>query len=318
MTIPPYPVLERVAAASKRPVHIVRAGRAADCGEKINNLRAAIELVGKDVDVFVFADSDGRPNRRWLSHLIAPLADEQVGASTTFRWLLPNNGGFWSAFASAWNAPIVTYLGDHSENFCWGGGTAIRQARFEEVHVREAWHGSVSDDFSLTQSLKGAGYSVVFVPECLVPSPTEMKAASFFEFTTRQIIITRVYAPKLWMRAGIAHLAYCTAVILGLGLFARGAAMGQGSSTLHFLILALLPPILAAMRGLQRLTAVVEILPESRQKLINYAWIWTVLAPLVPFVALYNAIVAAFRRKITWRGRKYELISVRNTRVIVP
>jgi cellulose synthase/poly-beta-1,6-N-acetylglucosamine synthase-like glycosyltransferase len=70
---PAYRVLEYVKASSKRPVHIVRAGRAKDCGDKVNNLRVAVEQAGEGFDVFVFADSDGRPSRRWLARLVAPL-----------------------------------------------------------------------------------------------------------------------------------------------------------------------------------------------------------------------------------------------------
>src|SRR5690349_16003502 len=40
---PAYLFAERLAAAGKRPVHIVRAGRPHDCGEKVNNLRVAVE-----------------------------------------------------------------------------------------------------------------------------------------------------------------------------------------------------------------------------------------------------------------------------------
>lgn len=311
---PAYRVLERVAASSKRPVHIVRAGRAQDCGEKVNNLRVAVEQVGREFDVLVFADSDGRPPRRWLARLVAPLADQRLGAATTFRWLLPQPSGFWSGLASAWNASIATFLGEHNHNFCWGGGTAIRHTRFEEVNVVGAWSGSVSDDYSLTRALRGAGFGIAFVPECLVPSPCEMDARRFFEFTNRQLIITRVYEPKLWATAAVGHFFYCAAVLVGLGLWA--GSWGTGLSSLSILVLALIPPIVAALRGMLRLVAALDLLPDWRQKLLVDAWAWTLLAPLVPFVYFYNSIVAAVSRKITWRGTRYELVSAVRTRIL--
>ena len=39
---PVYPLLERIAAKSVRTVHIIQAGPAKDCTEKVNNLRAAV------------------------------------------------------------------------------------------------------------------------------------------------------------------------------------------------------------------------------------------------------------------------------------
>jgi cellulose synthase/poly-beta-1,6-N-acetylglucosamine synthase-like glycosyltransferase len=246
--------------------------------------------------------------------MLAPLADQRVGAATTFRWLLPRRGGFWSALASAWNASIVTFLGEHDRNFCWGGGVAIRRDRFDDAHVMEAWNGSVSDDYSMTSALARAGRSIVFVPECLVASPVELSASKFFEFTNRQLIITRVYAPKLWMTAALGHVFYCAVLLLGLILFVSNLAAGLPS--FQIILLALLPVILCAARGVLRLAAVVDLLPEWREKLLAYGWAWTLLAPLVPLVYLYNAIVAALTRTITWRDIRYELISPRQTHIL--
>ncbi len=311
---PACEVVKRVAAKSKRPVHVVHAGEPHDCGEKVNNLRAAVEQAGSEYEVLVFADSDGRPARRWLARLVAPLVDPNLGATTAFRWLVPVRGDFWSAFVSAWNAPIATYLGDHNHNFCWGGGTAIRRDRFEEIRALEAWYGSVSDDFSLTHAVRGAGFRIAFVPDCLVASPVELDRPKALEFTNRQMIITRVYAPKIWWQALVGHTLYCMAVILGIGLWAENLALGLPS--LQILLLALLPPILCALRGVLRLAAVQDLMPEWKQQLLRYGWVWTMLAPLVPFIALYNVAISAFQRTITWCGTRYQLISSRQTQIL--
>jgi hypothetical protein len=73
---------------------------------------------------------------------------------------------------------------------------------------------------------------------------------------------------------------------------------------------------LAAIRGMLRLAAVLDLLPEWRDTLLSYAWAWTLLAPLVPFMYLYNAVVAAFSRTIRWRGIRYQLVSAGQTRQI--
>jgi ceramide glucosyltransferase len=311
---PAFRVLERVVAASKRPAHIIRAGRALDCSDKVHNLTAAVGEVGDQFDVLVFADSDGHPSRRWLTRLVAPLADQAVGAATTFRWLLPKGNGFWSALAAAWNASAATYLGEGKRNFCWGGGTAIKRQRFEELRILNSWKGAASDDYVLTRALQNNGLRIAFAPECLVPSSPTFNFKAFLEFTNRQLIITRIYAPKLWWAAFIGHVFYCAAILMGIASWFLGSM--EGLPSMQFLVLALIPPIFASVRGVLRLVAVLELLPDMREQLLSDGWVWVLLAPLVPFVYLYNSLVAMFTRKITWRGIRYELISPFRTRII--
>ena len=311
---PAFRVLERLVAGSKRPAHIIRAGRALECSDKVHNLTAAVGQVGDQFEVLVFADSDGRPSRRWLTRLVAPLKDEAVGAVTAFRWLLPKGNGFWRALASAWSASAATYLGEGKRNFCWGGGTAIKRQRFEELRILNSWKGAVSDDYALTRALQNNGLRIAFAPECLVPSSPTFNFKSFLEFTNRQLIITRIYAPKLWWVAFIGHLFYCAAILMGIASWFVGSMMGLPS--VQFLVLALILPIFASVRGVLRLVAVLELLPDLREQLLSEGWVWVLLAPLVPFVYLYNALVAMFTRKITWRGIRYELISPLRTRII--
>jgi ceramide glucosyltransferase len=312
---PARKIIERLIAASNHKIHMVIAGRPNECGEKVNNLRAAILQAADGFDVYVFADSDGRPGRRWLSRLVAPLADSNLGAVTAFRWFFPQTGGFWSALASAWNAPAATYLGEHHRNFCWGGGTAIRRERFEQSNALEFWNGSVSDDLSLTRALRQSGLPILFAPECMVPTIFDCGAAGLLEFTNRQIIITRVYESRLWVLGGLAHALYCGAVLMGVGLFIRNLV--TDAPAVQLLLLASAPPMLSMGRGVLRLAAIVEVLPDWKSKLLADGWIWTYLAAVAPFLALWNTLVASFSRQIRWRGIRYELLSPGQTRILL-
>jgi len=311
---PARKIIDRIATSTKRKIHIVIAGRPDGCGEKVNNLRAAVQKAADGFDVYVFVDSDGRPGRSWLTRLVAPLADETLGAVTTFRWFFGQTGGIWSALASAWNAPAATYLGEHRNNFCWGGGTALRRERFEQSNAYEYWNGSVSDDFSLTRALRNAGLPILFAPECMVPAVFDCDARGLIEFTNRQIVIARVYEPRIWFLGGLAHLLYCGAVLLGVGLYFGN--MISGAPAAHLLLLAMAPPVLSMARGVLRLTAVMELLPEWKQKLLSDGWIWTFLAAVAPLLALWNSVAALFTRQIRWRGIRYKLLSPGQTQIL--
>jgi len=303
-----------VADSSRVPAHIVIAGKPEGCGEKVNSLRVAVEQLDPGFEVFVFADSDGRPGKHWLEHLVAPLHNPQLGAATSFRWWLPDRGGFWSAFGAAWDASIATMLGEHRKNFCWGGATAIRREVFDQAAVRTHWAGALSDDWALTRALRMAGRRIEFVPECLVPALRDADFSRLLEFTNRQIIITRVFAPKTWFAGAFAHWLYCSVLIIGFILI--GQAWMEGQLWLTTALILFIVMLLAAVKGLLRWLAANELLPAWRHKLESYAWAWTLLAPLVPVLYSVNFLVSIFRRRIAWRGVRYRILSAGQTQIL--
>jgi len=309
-----YSIAKRVAANSRPKAHVVITGKPENCGEKVNNLRAAIEQLPPEFEVLVFADSDGRPGKSWLHRLVAPLNDPRIGATTTMRWFIANRSDIATALLAAWNAPVVTMLSEKGKNFCWGGGSAIRRSVFDQVGVMEEWRYSVSDDYSMTSALQRAGHFILFVPECLTLSYVETDMAGLLEFTNRQILITRVYADKIWLPAAITHLLYCLTVTLGV-LLALGDLFA-GRPAFHLATLTFLPMLLSAIRGALRVAAVTELLPSYRNQIMGQAWIYILLNVLVPFLYLVNFVNSLVTRKIRWRGVRYELVSSAQTRIL--
>jgi ceramide glucosyltransferase len=313
---PAHGIVKRVAVASRPKAHVIIAEAPEECGEKVNNLRVAIEQLPPDFEILVFADSDGRPGKNWLQRLTAPLADARVGATTTMRWLIPNRANLASALLAAWNAPIVTMLTEKGKNFCWGGGTAIRRSVFEQIGVLDDWRTSVSDDYSLTSALERTRRSILFVPECLTVSFVETDFAGLLEFTNRQILITRVYSEKMWRIAAATHLLYVVTVVLGLAL-ALGDFLAQ-LPALHIVALTFFILLLSAIRAGLRVAAVTEILPAFRAQIMSASWIYILLTAAVPFLYLTNFINSLITRKIRWRDVQYELISANQTHIIMP
>jgi cellulose synthase/poly-beta-1,6-N-acetylglucosamine synthase-like glycosyltransferase len=315
---PALKVIERVKAASKRPVHIVIAGPPENCGEKVYNLRRAVEALPEKFEVIVFTDSDVRLSRNWLAKIIAPLQDQRIGATTTYRWFVPSkgfgSGGFASALASAWNASVATLLGPSGKNFCWGGGTAIRKKTFDEVEVLEAWSGAVSDDYAMTRALSQSGKPIVFCPECLAVTLHSWTGSSLLEFTNRQVIVTRVYSPRRWMIGAFAHLSYSLTLVYAVVAILLLMIDGDPWTYLALLTFAII--LLAAMKGAIRTIAINELLPEWKTKMQEWSWVWMGLAPVVPFLFSWNFLASLLTRRILWRGVHYELVSSTVTRIL--
>ena len=311
---PAAAIVKRVISSSRVKAHLIIAGQPQECGEKVNNLRVAVEELPEEFEVLVFTDSDGRPGKAWLQRLTAPLGDERIGATTTMRWLIANRSNLATALLAAWNAPIVTMLSEKGKNFCWGGGTAIRRSVFEGIGVLEEWRTSVSDDYSLTHALERAGRSIFFVPECLTVSFVETDMSGLLEFTNRQILITRVYAQKIWRAAAGTHLLYCVTVVLGLALAIR--ELINERPALHIAALLFFILLLSAIRASLRVVAVTEILAASKAQIMSQAWVNIALPAAIPFLYLVNFAHSLLTRKIRWRNVHYELISASQTRII--
>ena len=294
------PALKIVDELKSTFTRTIIAGPATDSGQKVHNLRVAVNEVDPQSEVLVFVDTDARPAQDWLRKLVAPLVDESLGASTGYRWFIPDRGGIASRLRSVWNASVASALGsDTTKNFCWGGSTAIRRATFTKLDVSERWRGTVSDDFTITQVLKEAKLPIHFTPLCLVASVGDCDFRELIEFTTRQIKITRVYASHLWLPLLLGSALFAIAFFGGLILI----GVHPRSSAAY--IFPLIIFTLGAAKSFIRFRAVSSVLKTSQLDLVAHIFLW----PFASLLYLYNAIVAGFSRRIKWRGITYELKS---------
>ena len=93
----------------------------------------------------------------------------------------------------------------------------------------------------------------------------------------------------------------------GIGLLIARIAMGLPWLVL-FLVLCVVFT-LGAVKAVIRLRAVAIPLADYRRELRRDMLAHSILWPVGSLLYLYNAIVAGFSRRITWRGITYELKS---------
>lgn len=294
---------------------LIITGKAENESQKVHNLREAVLRVDEKSEVLVFVDSDARPSGNWLRHLIAPLQNEKIGAATGYRWFVSRKRNFASRLRSVWNASIASALGANTKtNFCWGGSTAIRRETFENLQMRERWRGTLSDDFAVTGAMKEAGLPIFFVPQALTASVEDCNFRELLEFTTRQMKITRVYAPHLWKVSFVGSFLFNLVFVWGISIIVYRLLYG-GWIWLPLLALILVSAFSIGKAWL-RLNAVKLVLRNYKKELQRQFWTQNTLWILSPALFLYNCGCALFSRKITWRGIEYELQSANKTRIL--
>lgn len=296
---------------STLPSRLVISGKAENEAQKVHNLREAVLQVADESQVFVFVDSDARPNKDWLRNLIAPLQDEKIGCASGYRWFIGKSFSLATEMRSVWNASIASALGANLEgNFCWGGSMAIRRKTFEQIGMREKWRGVLSDDFAVTRAMKEANLAIYHVPQCLTASVENCTFSQMLEFTTRQMKITRVYGTKFWVMSFIGSGLFNLVMLTSFLLLIFGFAFWFP------LITILLVSIFSVGKSWLRLNAVKLVLKDYERELNKQFWTQNTLWLFAPPLFFYNCVCALLSRKIIWRGIKYELKSPTETVII--
>lgn len=269
-------------------------------GDKINNLLAAVKAARSQSQVLAFADSDGLVSKGWLKALVTPLEDADVGAVTGYRFHVPAApAGFWGLLRSVWNGVVAGSMHQKDNSFCWGGATAITKQTFKKAKVEEHWRGAVSDDYKMAEAVHDAGLTIAFAPGALTADVTRTTSREFLEWATRQLIITRVYSPRLWWYGFGAHVLYCAAWPAAAYCAWQGVAWGP---------LALGGQLYLGMKkGAQRTRLIRAAMPDHDAWFKRYGWVHWALVPLGTWVWLYSFASSAMTTTIEWRGKQYKL-----------
>jgi ceramide glucosyltransferase len=187
------------------------------------------------------------------------------------------------------------------------------------------WKHSISDDYSLTRALKDTGLKIHYEPRCLIASHGDCNWRELLEWSTRQILITRVYSRRLWQLAFVSQFPFLVGWWWGLGGLIVGFRQFWGQSTdrpssssqwwqLGVMIGVIY--LFGVLRGLWRLRAVNLLFPDERHTINRFWWGYTLLAPLVSTLTSYNLLVSLLTSTLEWRGVRYELKSADEVRVV--
>jgi hypothetical protein len=156
---------------------------------------------------------------------------------------------------------------------------------------------------------------VAFVPTALVGSPVCTNWPELFEFGRRQFVITRVYAPHVWLFGLLSSLfsvaGFWGMTVAGVYLFFFAGRPG-------YLPVAV-PLFVAAnqvFRAILRQSMAAMVLKQDRRRLrvaalADILGIWATSFLLLGIIAS-----SAAGRTVRWRGIRYKLISPTNIVVL--
>jgi cellulose synthase/poly-beta-1,6-N-acetylglucosamine synthase-like glycosyltransferase len=254
------------------------------CSAKVKSIATALEKF-RGYDVYAIADSDVLFDRLWLSALVAPLANENVGISTMYPKFLAVSG-FWSKVKEVWGLVGEGMMSSNVTRFGWGGSLAFRKNLLDKkdlMFFKDSKY-SISDDICLTKICKRKKLRIAYSKNPKIIVKCNENAESFIEWANRQTALTAMGYPKT-IKVGIAF--YSAEIIVLLS----GIILSVLISPV-FLIL-LIHPVIGLAKTFKR--------AESKNVLT------LVIALFMPFLYLLNLIIASRMKSIIWRGIEYKI-----------
>ena len=306
---PAYSVIRRTMAAHPEvDSRVIVAGRARHVGQKVHNLRVGTSELPDRVQYLVFVDGDARPDRQWLQTLIAGTNKEDVGATTGYRWFIPQRPTLPNLVLYSINSGVAMWFGRGriAPNFVWGGSWAMRRDLFESLALRQAWDGVLCDDMVASRVIQRAGLRIAFEPACVLASPADGTTGQIASFLRRQYLLSRLDAPAAWAAAlGLVNfgvLALWGSAFAALFGFPREMPTAVPLAVCVFLYLAHI------YRTFIRQTLPRLYFPNAHKQLLVARWFDILLGPAVNVINGLVLISSAFGRRVTWRAITYRVL----------
>ena len=275
--------------------------------QKVQNLLTAIEKLPDDIEVIAFVDADVAIRENWLTLLVNPLQEPDIGTTVGGRFYFPQTWNIASLAESIWVNFQMSVQGDHRYTMVWGGSNAFRREMLEKAQILQRWNEATIEDLNTTLAMRDVKRKVHFVPDCVAVTRTANRTwHQIFEFTNRQVIMT--FHMGLWAQ-------WFASLMISLP---KGVCI-LGSLPFLFHRRELLPVIFIPFLEVlsyrfftKNLPRWLQDMPRVRQTISVSSYVTSVGI----FLAGLNAVYAVFQRKITWGGVRYEILSATKCRVL--
>jgi len=286
------------------PARLVTAGVSTCTGQKVHNLRAATRDLPPGIRIVAFIDADVRPSRHWLVRLTQRLHD--CKASTGYRAFVRKRLTLTNCVLASMDAAVTSLMFPGVHRKVWGGSWAIRRDAFDQIKLREAWQGTLSDDLIAARVLAKHGMRVALEPACIMVSPLDMSWREGVAFVRRQFSMGRFYAQRLWLATLLLQCAM------------QAGWWGSVALAIYYAVVqpshAWLPAIFAALiyglhvtRATYRQDAADVYWPRRHgfRSAVRRFDVW--FGPLAGLACAFGLLGSAWGRIIVWKDIAYEM-----------
>uniref|UniRef100_UPI003564F221 glycosyltransferase n=1 Tax=Novipirellula sp. TaxID=2795430 RepID=UPI003564F221 len=307
LTDPAQTILQAFESNSRLHIHVLK-DPAESCSLKCSSIVQAIRAIDPSFEVIALCDADSTPHRTWLAELVAPLARENVGATTGNRWYDPPTATGGSIVRYLWNVP--TAINMILLRIAWGGSLAIRRRVIDETGLLDKWSTALCEDTMLFSVLRRHGYRQVFVPSVLMVNRESCTFSDLMQWIPRQLLTAKLYHPSWPATVGYGIISVIVP-FLAVALVAIGVVQSDAgairTAVIVFVGFELSNLLLVGLCqwAASRQIASSRVMPAS---LGLTSWmmlpIWIVFAQLISPLTFIKCFVT---KTISWRGIEYRI-----------
>jgi hypothetical protein len=182
---------------------------------------------------------------------------------------------------SVWDGVIAGRLGPGPSDFAWSGAFAIGKDVLAQVDAEKRWRG----DMALTRAALGSERAIAFAPGAVVVLASRVTARQFLRQARREMASVRIYLPRIWWTALLAHFVYCGAMLAAIVAIARGSRGAEWALVVLF--------GLGMLKGANRATLAKAQLPDYKTWFDRYSWTHTFWTPVATWIWLYVLVSSA-------------------------
>jgi cellulose synthase/poly-beta-1,6-N-acetylglucosamine synthase-like glycosyltransferase len=281
---------------------------------KCSALMTAVMALPSDTDVVALVDADAIVQNDWLTKLVAPLANEQIGATTGNRWFEPLDNEIGSRLRAIWNAAALPQMTIYQ--IAWGGALAIKTNVIQQCNLLDLWSTAFCEDTLLTDALRHQGLRVYRVPDLILVNQESTSLKSATGWIGRQLLTVRLYHrawPAILLHSLFGGICFFAPLVLILVAPIEGFALAGWCAIIWPLQLALNVALLKTIEVTNRRTIRWNPpLVANQNDLLTKIVTTVILQFLYPFLALG----AATRLLIKWRGIAYRVYRGRRIEMV--
>jgi glycosyltransferase involved in cell wall biosynthesis len=297
-------VIAFVARGNPRVRHLV-AGQSTSCAGKVHAMIAAVASDRKS-EVFLFGDSDLRPDPHWAREMARPFLDPGVSVVTSHRWVHAEERGLAPSLYTVLSGHYCIYLATPFLAVVWGGAFGISRKAYEGMGIEKVWSTTASDDVALGNRMAELRVRPFYVPRGVCTSPeAHLSLGAMKKWFDRQALNGRIHQFPTWLGGLFVESLVCLALLGSLALLVVEAAAGS------FDVYALAAP--ATVCAIAACSVIAKLTYPRRREIPLWQWAF------VPLIGHFM-IAASFWRPLfknntmTWGSFTYTV--GRNKKVV--